>query len=220
MSDFDRSKRENAARTPSDTEPTEREREWDVAEPYDVKWNHGNGRAEDATVRDVGSTEEPEHGERPGVGERAPVEEPDAASTGPSANLLSLSENPVTLEDASADVRGFQVYDRDGENIGKVDDLLVDDDERRVRFLNVKSGGFLGFGGDTHVIPIDAITRVEEDEVHIDQSREHVDGSPAFGTDVNLDARETYEGIYRHYGYTPFWMPGYVYPTDPFTRRR
>lgn len=158
-----------------------------------------------------------EHGEGGAQGDRGPAVEGDEVLL---PNLVSLSENPVTLEDPAADVRGHDVLDRDGESIGKVSDLLVDERERRVRFLNVKSGGFLGIGADTHVIPVDAITRVEEGEVHIDQSRDHVGGSPPLDPDVNLDARETYEGIYRHYGYTPFWMPGYAYPRDPFERRR
>jgi sporulation protein YlmC with PRC-barrel domain len=136
--------------------------------------------------------------------------------------LVKLSEERLTVADPAADVRGHTVIDRHDEEIGTVEDLLVDETERKVRFLEVKSGGFLGMGAKTLHIPVDAVMRIHEDHVHVDQTRQHVGGGPDFDPDVVVEEgfREGgyYEGVYRHYGYSPFWAPGYAYPAYPFFR--
>lgn len=134
----------------------------------------------------------------------------DTRETAPT--LVQMGDEPITLADASLDIRGHHVLDREGEEIGHVDDLLVDNDERRVRFLRVKAGEFLGLGGRAFLVPIDAITRIAENEVHVDQSREHVGGGPEYDPEVVAKGVPEYDRVYRHYGYAPFWMAGYAYP--------
>ncbi len=135
--------------------------------------------------------------------------------------LVNLSEERLTLAEPAEDIRGFDVIDRHGDDIGSIEDLLVDDGDRKVRFMQVKSGGFLGLGGKTFHIPIDAITSIHDGHVHIDQTREHVGGAPDYDPDVVAEEADVvrergyYEGVYRHYGYSPFWAPGYVYPGYP-----
>jgi sporulation protein YlmC with PRC-barrel domain len=85
--------------------------------------------------------------------------------------LVPLSESTLTVSDPRADVRGRKVVDATGEEVGTVDDLLVDDAEVKVRMLRVKHGGFLGIGADHFLIPVDAISSVTDDAVHIDRER-------------------------------------------------
>jgi sporulation protein YlmC with PRC-barrel domain len=138
--------------------------------------------------------------------------------TTPSLSALSrLSETGQTVATADEDVRGRKVIDRDGEDVGRVDDLLIDDAERKVRFLLVAYGGFLGIGESKSYIPVDAITRITDDEVHIDQARAYVAGAPKYDPDVVAEP-DYYSGIYGYYGYPPFWGPGYLYPGFPYYR--
>ena len=130
------------------------------------------------------------------------------------ATLLTLTDSELTVSDPAEDIRARTVLDRHGEEVGKVDDLMIDDREHKVRFMRVASGGFLGMGEKTFMIPIDAITRIEADTVHIDQSREHVAGGP--GYDPELGDQQYWMDVYGYYGYGPFWGPGYVYPRYPF----
>ena len=141
--------------------------------------------------------------------------------------LLSVNDEAIALGDPAEDVRDFKVVDRDGEEIGTVDDLMVDDGGRKVRFLRIEEGGFLGIGGRTFLIPVDAIARIEDDTVYVDQRGEHVGSGPAYDPTVAMEDgwRESayrdggyYEGLYGHYGYAPFWAPGYAYPGFPFYR--
>lgn len=128
------------------------------------------------------------------------------------ATLYVLGDRGQTVDGSTNDVRGRQVKDKDGEGIGKVADLLVDDREKKVRFLLVESGGFLGFGETKTLLPVDAVTKITEDEVFVDQSREQVASAPGYDPDL-VDDRPYYSNIYNHYGYSPYWAGGYMYPS-------
>jgi sporulation protein YlmC with PRC-barrel domain len=133
------------------------------------------------------------------------------------ASLVKLGDAKLTVADPAEDIRGRTVVDRAGEEIGEIKSLLIDEQEAKVRMLEVQSGGFLGVGGETRLVPVDAITRVTEDTVHVDQTRAHVHGSPPY--DPRLAVDESYYGdIYGHYGYAPFWAAGYTYPGYPHYR--
>ncbi|MFB6556109.1 PRC-barrel domain-containing protein [Streptomyces sp. NPDC056405] len=131
--------------------------------------------------------------------------------------LSKLSDSQQTVETPEEDVRGRKVADTDGNDVGKVEDLLVDEPECKVRFLLVAHGGFLGFGETKSFIPVEAVTHITDDQVFIDQSRERVAQAPVYDPDLT-DEPDYYSNVYGYYGYQPFWGPGYVYPTFPFPR--
>ena len=130
------------------------------------------------------------------------------------AAIMKMSDAHLTVADPAEDVRGRTMLDRAGDEIGEVDDLLIDEQEAKVRFLQVASGGFLGIGEQHFLVPVDAITSIDADHVQIDKTREHVAGAPKYQPDLVDDAY--YGGIYGYYGYGPYWGPGYVYPGYPY----
>jgi sporulation protein YlmC with PRC-barrel domain len=130
--------------------------------------------------------------------------------------LSKLGDSEMTIATPSVDLRGMAVKDKDGNEIGKVDDLLIDDSDHKVRFMQIESGGFLGMGATESFVPVDAITRVTDGNVYIDLHREHVAGAPHYEPDVAQ--RDFYGGLYDYYGYAPFWEPGYTYPDYPYYR--
>jgi sporulation protein YlmC with PRC-barrel domain len=127
------------------------------------------------------------------------------------STLYTLGDRGQTIDGSGNDVRGREVKDKDGTGIGKVDDLLVDEQEHKVRFLLVEHGGFLGFGEKKTLIPVDAVTKVTPDEVHIDQSGERVAAAPGYHPDLVND-RPYHASLYNYYGYAPYWGSGYMYP--------
>jgi sporulation protein YlmC with PRC-barrel domain len=127
--------------------------------------------------------------------------------------LIHLSRSELELADPDADVRGHKVVDRGGDDIGKVDDLVIDPDERRVRFLLVGTGGFLGIGEQKLLIPVDAVTAVD-DRIHIDKENPDLSGAPVYDPSL-VEEPSYYEGLYTYYGYPPYWTGGYVYPPFP-----
>ncbi|MFI7677388.1 PRC-barrel domain-containing protein [Actinophytocola sp. NPDC049390] len=133
---------------------------------------------------------------------------------GASVALIRLADTDLTLADAADDVRGRTVVDRDGVEIGTVDDLVIDEAERRVRLLQVGSGGFLGLGKQQLLVPVDAVTSVDE-VVHVDTDRDHVASGPVYDPDLVL-RQDTVAGLYDHYGMLPYWSAGYRAPGFPF----
>ncbi len=128
-----------------------------------------------------------------------------------SAILVRLADAGLTVP-FEQDIRGIRVVDRDGEDVGEVSDLLVDEGERKVRFLEVASGGFLGLGEEKRLVPVDAITRID-DQVHVSTSRTLVADSPVYDPDVaRAEPTDHLGSLYAYYGYGPYWGPDYVYP--------
>lgn len=64
----------------------------------------------------------------------------------PQATLVRLGDTDLVPASDTEDIRGRPVVDRDGEDIGDVDELLIDERDKRVRLIEVGSGGFLGIG--------------------------------------------------------------------------
>jgi sporulation protein YlmC with PRC-barrel domain len=105
--------------------------------------------------------------------------------TGAEIGFVKLSDSEFVFENPVQDIRGNDVYDVDGEQIGSVDDLYVDRQERKVRFLEVGAGGFLGMGEKHFLVPVESVTEVGEHLVTIEPGRrERVAGSPPFDTTV------------------------------------
>jgi sporulation protein YlmC with PRC-barrel domain len=131
--------------------------------------------------------------------------------------IVSMNDTDLTPADPAEDVRGRTVVDVNGDDIGDIEDLMLDQDESKVRFLQVGAGGFLGIGERKFLIPVDAITSIDEDHVYIDRSRESIIAGPDYDpTLVRDDTNDIWANTYTYYGFAPYWAPGYVYPAYPF----
>ena len=122
---------------------------------------------------------------------------------GAGPGLVRLSESGLALEDLTQDVRGLDVHDEDGERIGTVQDLYADAEERKVRFLDVGAGGFVGLGQKHFLVPVEAVSEVREDGVVVvAQKRQRVADSPPFEADV-VPQPPYQDELYEYYGYLP-----------------
>jgi sporulation protein YlmC with PRC-barrel domain len=110
----------------------------------------------------------------------------------------------LTVSTTEEDIRGRSVRDKDGKDLGRVDDLLVDDGDRKIHFMRVESGGCLGLGETKVLIPIKAITRITNDDVSIDQTCQQVAAAPRYDPDL-VDRQEYYAELYGHFRYPPSW---------------
>lgn len=117
--------------------------------------------------------------------------------------LVRLDESGLTLAQPGDDVRGRPVVDRTGQEIGTVDGLIIDEHERRLRLLQVGSGGFLGIGKRKVLVPVEAVSSVD-DVVRIDKQREHVAAGPAYQPDL-VPEHGIVDELYTYYGVIPYW---------------
>ena len=115
--------------------------------------------------------------------DRTPTGRLDEALPGPSVTPLSKLHN-FRISQGDPDVRGWQVLGADGRQIGTVDDLLVDTEALRVRYLdvNLDSGLFgEGAGGQSGTPRLEAPPRqAEADGV--------LAGVPPFGPPLSATA--------------------------------
>lgn len=120
------------------------------------------------------------------------------------ARLIRLGDSEQTFADPADDIRGFEAVDRDGEDLGRVVDLLVDEREGKVRMLQLEEGGVLGLGATSSFLPVEAVTSVVDDIVHVDPSRQTITRAPWYDPDL-VEEPAQYADLYAHYGYAPFW---------------
>ena len=116
-----------------------------------------------------------------------------------SGMLVLLSDSEQLMSDQDQDIRGRKVLDHDGKEIGKVDDLLIDAERKKVRLLRVAHGGLFGVGATPLFIPVEAVERVTDDEVVISRSRMRVAEAPQYDPDL-FDGEKYFAELYRHYG--------------------
>ncbi len=125
--------------------------------------------------------------------------------------------NPFA-ELASSD-QEYTVYDSHYEKIGKVDDLLVDEEDR-VAYLGVKMGLF---GTNSTLIPVE-ILRVNDRRhlVEVSESAETIKHAPHFGQETvspELEDRvRNYYGLDPLHSYDELHDPSGARGTDPLDR--
>jgi PRC-barrel domain len=117
--------------------------------------------------------------------------------------LVRLRDTDQTVSSSDEDIRGRMAKDKDGHDLGTIEGLLVDEADRKVRFMEVGSGGFLGLGESKSLIPVDAITRMTRDAVYIGHTREHVAGAPRYDPELVETRLDYFFNLYPYYGYRP-----------------
>jgi sporulation protein YlmC with PRC-barrel domain len=123
--------------------------------------------------------------------------------------LSRLGQSGSKLADPRDDTRGRRVIDSNGEEIGRVVDLIVDRQTRTVVLLEVLESGFLGLGTAKFLVPAEAVVRVTPEVVRVDRDRDQVAAVSADSADF---ADEAYlNTLYASYGYQPFWTADEVH---------
>ncbi len=109
--------------------------------------------------------------------------------------LVRLEDFEGDLEEPWQDAQGLKVFDKNGDEVGTVEDLYVYADADAAHLLKVAGdeGSFL--------IPVDAVTSASEEGVNVEQDGDVILGSPQFDSDDVPDL-ETSSAAYEYFGYT------------------
>jgi sporulation protein YlmC with PRC-barrel domain len=104
----------------------------------------------------------------------------------------------------ATEILGTQVRDSQGEEVGKIDDLVFDD-EGRISFAVIGYGGFLGMGQNLVAVPVNSLSNDEEQRHFIlDATKDKIQSAPLFGKKA-LDEPGWADGVYRYFGQQPSW---------------
>jgi sporulation protein YlmC with PRC-barrel domain len=95
-----------------------------------------------------------------------------------------------------------------GQDIGQIEELMIDVTTGRVAYAVMSFGGFMGIGNKLFALPWSAVT-VDETKRRfvVNVTRETLDSMPGFDKDHWPDQGELEysTGVYRQWGATPYW---------------
>lgn len=119
----------------------------------------------------------------------------------------SGTENLRRVLSAST-LEGNSVRNSAGEDLGKIEDIMIDIPTGRVAYAVLSFGGFLGIGNKLFAMPWEALS-LDEDahEFVLNVDRSMLESAPGFDKDNWPDMADASWGeqIYSHYGYKPYW---------------
>jgi sporulation protein YlmC with PRC-barrel domain len=117
-----------------------------------------------------------------------------AQGNGGGSNLVKLDDFEGELEEHWWEARGLAVLDKHGDEVGTVEDLYIYEDAQAVHLLKIE------IEGSHFLIPVDAITNVQDDGVNVEQDKGTIMESPEHDSE-DVPDRETSRAAYDHYGY-------------------
>lgn len=108
----------------------------------------------------------------------------------------------------AATLSGYLVRNRAGEDLGCVEELMVDWDTGKIAYAVLSFGGFLGFCGKLFAVPWSAFQLDAEQRVLIlNVERAALENAPAFQEEEWPDFADQQWGheIHKYYGLQPYW---------------
>ena len=120
--------------------------------------------------------------------------------SGNGGTLVPLGEQAESPGGGQQDLRARRVFDRAGEEIGNVRDLLLDGGNGQIRFLVVVADHTVDTTLREFAIPVDAIARLEPDRLFLDHLRERVLSGPLYDPKVPQPP-DYWDGLMAYYGY-------------------
>ena len=118
----------------------------------------------------------------------------------------SSEEQPRIL--SASTLCGDPVVNDAGENLGQIEELMIDLENGRVAYAVLSFGGFLGIGDKLFAIPFEAL---ELDAAHhrfvLDVPREKLEKAPGFDKSQWPDFADPRFGqeVYRYYDISTYW---------------
>jgi sporulation protein YlmC with PRC-barrel domain len=119
-----------------------------------------------------------------------------------------VGEGPGPDVMAASSLDDTKVITSDGEDAGKISEIMLDVRSGRVAYAVLSSGGFLGIGDTLHAIPWNALT-LDTDEkcFRVDIAAERIKDDPGFDKDHWPAMADTTWGssLHEYYNRKPYW---------------
>jgi hypothetical protein len=103
---------------------------------------------------------------------------------------------------------GSRVVNAENEELGKIEDLVLDAGAGRIAYAVISFGGFLGLGEKYFAIPWNAFHfNLKENRAVLRVDKKLLANAPGFEKDrwPNMADSTWGNSIHKHYGYTPYW---------------
>ena len=106
-------------------------------------------------------------------------------------------------------MKGEKVTNMNGDELGKIEDVMIDQDEGKIAFVVIKFGGFLGIGDKEFAIPWEALTGGQGGSpFSLKINKEILEKAEGFDKEKLPSSREQLSKTYAYYGHKPYWETG------------
>jgi sporulation protein YlmC with PRC-barrel domain len=109
---------------------------------------------------------------------------------------------------SASTLMGDTVRNTRDEELGNLEEIMLDLDKGQIAYAVLSCGGFLGFGDKYFAVPWQAlIVDTEKKEIVLDISKEKLEKAPGFDKDnwPHTLNRNWLVDVYSYYGYSPYW---------------
>lgn len=119
-----------------------------------------------------------------------------------------MHEKPRTL--SASTLIGDEVKNAAGEQLGDLEEIMIDLNTGRVAYAVLSFGGFLGMGDKLFAIPWEALSvNAEDHSLTLNVAKEKLENAPGFDEDDWPDTTAKDDGwlveVYDYYSYRPYW---------------
>jgi sporulation protein YlmC with PRC-barrel domain len=111
----------------------------------------------------------------------------------------------------TSDIKGHKVVNKNAEDLGKIDDYMLDLETGRIAYAVLSFGGWFGVGNKLFAIPWSAFTvQLFENDLRLVLNVDKEILKKAQGFDKSqLPLNYTdLSSVYTYYGYKPYWQSG------------
>jgi sporulation protein YlmC with PRC-barrel domain len=112
---------------------------------------------------------------------------------------------------SASSLMGDKVRNKEGEDLGKIEEFMIDMTSGCIAYAVLSFGGILGFGDKLFAIPMEALTLDEDQKCFIlNVPKDKLKASSGFDKDnwPDMANREWGTTIHDYYGYEPYWKTG------------
>ncbi len=120
--------------------------------------------------------------------------------------VRTVTEFPRVL--SASTLKNEKVVNAAGEDLGRIEDYMIDLNNGRIAYCVLSFGGFLGMGDKLFAVPWSALTLDTENKCFIlNVDKETLKKAPGFDKDnwPDMTSPEFGTGVYSFYKVTPYW---------------
>jgi sporulation protein YlmC with PRC-barrel domain len=122
-------------------------------------------------------------------------------------NTQTKAQEARTLK--ASEVIGYSVKNAEGQELGAIEDLVLDPEHGRIGYAVLSFGGFLGMGDKLFAIPWEAMKPIPAQETfRLDIAKEKLEKAPGFNKDnwPDMANREWGLVVHKYYNLDPYWQ--------------
>lgn len=110
---------------------------------------------------------------------------------------------------SSSDITGTRVRNLEGDNIGHIEELVIDMETGAIRYAVLSFGGFLGIGDKLFAVPWKSLQHSASEQLFtLDAHKDRLKDAPGFDKEHWPNFSDTAYGstVHEYYGVPPWWQ--------------